>query len=209
MFHDIEQNTDPWLEMRAGKVTGSSIAKVMANDGKAFGEPAKRLAVEIALEQIRGTPILSTYTNADMERGHEQEPLARARYEDEYFCTVDNGGFFDNIDTGCSPDGLVNHPNPVNNGVIEIKCVIPSVQYKRVKSGTYDSAYRWQLIFNLKETGRPWIDYISFCPEFTDNKQLFVTRMYAESQQTAFEKIDARLEKFLLMVKQIKAEISE
>ncbi len=52
MFHSIEQNTPEWLELRAGKATGSAIPKIMANDGKAFGEPAKRLAVEIAINTI-------------------------------------------------------------------------------------------------------------------------------------------------------------
>ena len=30
-----------------------------------------------------------------MDRGHEEEPLAIMAYEAEYFCTVDNGGFYE------------------------------------------------------------------------------------------------------------------
>ena len=30
MWLDIQQNTDEWLDLRIGKVTGSSIGKVMA-----------------------------------------------------------------------------------------------------------------------------------------------------------------------------------
>ena len=40
-FHDVEQNTDEWLNLRIAKITGSSISKIMANYGKAFGDPAK------------------------------------------------------------------------------------------------------------------------------------------------------------------------
>ena len=47
MWHNIEQNTDDWLVMRSGKLTGSGVSKPMANLGKAFGEPAKKLAVDI------------------------------------------------------------------------------------------------------------------------------------------------------------------
>jgi hypothetical protein len=115
-FIDIDQNTDEWLILRCGKVTGSGVAKVMANDGAAFGQPAKDYAVQIALERLTGIPQGSNYSNAHMERGHEEEPLARVAYEDEFFCDVDNGGFFDCGDTGCSPDGLVGE-----NGLIEIK----------------------------------------------------------------------------------------
>ena len=204
MWHDIPQNDDAWLLKRSGHLTGSPIAKVMANDGKAFGEPAKRLAVEIAIEQLRGVALSSGYMNDDMQRGHDQEPIARQMYESEYFCDVTNGGFFDNGFTGCSPDGLVG-----SDGVIEIKCVIPSVQYKRVKAKTYDSAYRWQLIFNLKETGREWIDYISYSQEFTENKKLLVYRMTAESQVTAFEQIDKRVAKFRKLVEQVKSDIGD
>ncbi len=204
MWHNIEQNTDEWLVMRSGHLTGSAIAKVMANGDRAFGDPAKRLAVDIALEQIKGAPVNNGYTNADMDRGHIQEPIARQLYQSEYFTTVSDGGFFDNGFTGCSPDGLVGE-----SGVIEIKSVIPSVQYKRIKSGTFDPAYKWQLIFNLKESGREWIDYISFCADFTDNKKLFVQRIHAASQSTAFAQVDKRVSKFMLLVDQIKMDINK
>ena len=202
MFHSIDQNTDEWLEMRGGKVTGSAISKIMANGDKAFGEPAKRLAVDIAIEQIKGAPILNNYSNDHMERGHEQEPIARALYEDEYFCSVDNGGFFDNGFTGCSPDGLVN-----TDGVVEIKSVIPSVQYKTIKRGAYDPSYRWQLVFNLKETGRDWIDYISFCAEFPVGNQLFIERIQAESLGVEFDQIEKRLAEFFQLVEQVKSDV--
>jgi len=202
VFHSIDQNTDEWLEMRGGKVTGSAISKIMANGDKAFGEPAKRLAVDIAIEQIKGAPILNNYSNDHMERGHEQEPIARALYEDEYFCSVDNGGFFDNGFTGCSPDGLVN-----TDGVVEIKSVIPSVQYKTIKRGAYDPSYRWQLVFNLKETGRDWIDYISFCAEFPVGNQLFIERIQAESLGVEFDQIEKRLAEFFQLVEQVKSDV--
>jgi len=30
IFHDIEQNTDEWLDLRTGKLTGSGCSKIMA-----------------------------------------------------------------------------------------------------------------------------------------------------------------------------------
>ena len=156
-FINIEQNTDEWFDLRVGKLTGSAIGKVMANYGKAFGQPAHDLAVQLAIEQITGNPMLSNYTNAHMERGHEQEPIARAEYERNYFCKVNNGGFFCTYKTGASPDGRVNC-----NGIIEIKSVIHSVHFKNIKRGNYDPSYKWQYFFNLKETGAEWIDTISF-----------------------------------------------
>lgn len=203
MFHDILQNNDTWLLMRSGKATGSAIAKIMANYGKAFGDPAKKLAANIAVEQLTGKNIRSTYSNDHMQRGHEQEPVARMLYEETYFCDVENGGFFDNGFTGCSPDGLVD-----DNGSIEIKSVIASVQYATLKRGAYDPAYKWQLNFNLKETGRDWIDYVSFCQEFPDNRKLIVYRMDKDEQQKEFRMIDDRLAEFERLVDEIKRDIA-
>ena len=138
IFHDIQQNTDQWYDLRGGRITSSNLGCIMANFGKAFGDPAKKYAINIAIEQITGRPIPSTYTNAHMERGHEQEPLARMLYEEETFSEVANGGFFCDDLIGCSPDGLID-----DSGVIEIKSVIASVHYANVKRGSCDPAYKW------------------------------------------------------------------
>lgn len=199
MWIDIRQNTDEWLDMRAGKVGGSSIGKIMANYGKAFGEPAKKLAVQLAIEQITGKPILSSFTNDHMSRGHEQEPIARALYEDTFFCEVTNGGMFDNGKTGISPDGLV-----YDDGIIEIKSVIASVQFATVKRMNIDPSYKWQCVFNLKESGRDWLDYVSFCAEFPQGKRLFDYRIIKGNVQEQFEMIDSRLNEFWPLVEESK-----
>ena len=203
MWTDVEQNSDEWLLLRSGKLTGSAIATIMAHaDKNIFGEPAKKLAVDIAVQQLTGRIKENGYSNAHMERGHEQEPLARQLYEDECFCDVTNGGFFDNGFTGCSPDGIV------GKGIIEIKSVIASQQYKTIKKQSFDSAYRWQISFNLKETEADWLDYISFSSEFPLDNQLFVKRVFAKDLTEDFKKIDARLIQFKQLVDTIKDDIN-
>lgn len=202
-FIDCEQNTEEWFALRAGKVTGSTLAKIMANYGKAFGEPAKKAAVNIALEQINGKPLANeNYSNAHMERGHEQESIARALYEARYFVKVENGGFFDNGDTGCSPDGRVG-----KDGLIEIKSVIGTQQYKTIKSESYDTAYKWQLIDNLKETEREWIDYTSYCADFPEGKQLYIYRLHADDVFKEFRMIDVRMDQFRELIEEAKQRI--
>lgn len=198
-FIDIEQNTDEWLALRGGKLTSSKLGVVMASYGKAFGEPAKKYAVNIAIEQITGQPIPNDYSNAHMQRGHEQEPIARMMYEDDTFCDVADGGFFMSEFVGCSPDGLVD-----NDGVIEIKSVIATTQYSTVKRQSLDPAYKWQCIGNLKFTGRDWLDYVSYCSEFPEDKQLFIHRLNKESYQEEFKMIDLRIEEFKKLVTQSK-----
>ena len=144
-FHNVEQNSDEWFLLRSGKVTASSLNKVMANYGKAFGDPAKKYAVEIAVQQITGIASGGGYSNDHMERGHMEEPLARMAYEERFFCDIDNGGFFDGGSVGTSPDGLVG-----DDGLIEIKSAIASIHYARIAKQSFDSTYKWQLVGHLK-----------------------------------------------------------
>lgn len=201
-FYDVEQNTDEWLALRAGKLTSSKLACVMASFGKPFGEPAKKYAVTIAIEQITGEPVKSSYSNAHMERGHEQEPFARALYEDEMFCTVKNGGFFGSDFIGCSPDGMVG-----DDGLIEVKSVIDSVHYENITRGGFDPAYRWQLFGNVKFTGRKWIDFVSYCDDFPEGKKLYTYRLFAKDIAEEFIKIDQRIAEFKELVKVTKEQI--
>ena len=198
-YHDVEQNTEEWFQLRAGKLTSSSLASVMANYGKAFGDPAKKLAVNIALEQVTGKHTESTYTNEHMERGHEEEPLAKALYEEENFCEVVNGGFFDCGFFGFSPDGLVG-----DDGLIEIKSAIPAAHFSRVKRQALDPTYKWQCIANLKESGRDWLDFISYCGAFPPESRLYVFRLHRASCEDEFNQIDTRLEDFKQVVEDSK-----
>lgn len=192
-FYDVEQNTDAWLDLRAEKITGSSIKDIMANFGKAFGEPAKRYAVNIATERLRGERIKGDrYANKHMESGHIEEPIARELYQHRTGRVITNGGFFDNGNTGCSPDGCI----LFEDGGIEIKSVIPTTHFETDKRRAFDPAYKWQLMFNLKETGWEFIDYISYCEQYYRPKQLIVIPVYAKDHQQEFDMIDKRIEEF-------------
>ena len=195
IFHDVEQNTDPWDALRLGKATASKFGTFMANDGKAFGDPAKRYALQIALEQITGRKAEFGFSNDDMERGHAQEPIARMLYEEQFFVDVTNGGFFCWGTYGDSPDGLVGE-----DGVVEIKSVIAPTHYATLKRNTFDPAYRWQLIGHLDCTGRKWVDFVSFCADFPEGQQLIVHRLWRDSHITEMEKLRARRAEFLTLV---------
>ena len=203
MWLDCDQNEQSWLDLRIGKIGGSSIGCIMANYGKGFGEPAKELAVNIACEEITGAREENGYSNSHMDRGHEQEPYAREEYEKQRSVLVTNGGYYDNGRTGCSPDGLVG-----KYGLVEIKSVIRSVHYKNITRGSYDPAYKWQYIFNLRESERDWIDTISYCHTFPGDKKLCVYRICKDEVQDEFKQIEARLIQFFALVDKIKSEIS-
>ena len=205
MWHDVDQNTEEWLALRSGKVTGSAVAKIMASYGKPFGEPAKRYAVDIAVEHLKGSPIDGPrYINAHMEAGHVEEPIAIALYEEEFFTTVTKGGFFDNGETGVSPDGLVGL-----DGMVEVKSVVPATHFATLSRNAHDPSYHWQLMFELKESGRSWVDYVSFCQQFYGPKKLIVKRIFAEDCRDDFMKIDIRLDEFQGLVNNTIEKIKE
>ena len=202
IYHDVEQNSEAWDELRLGKATASNFACIMANDGKAFGDPAKRYALQIALERITGRKAEFSFKNEEMDRGHAQEPIARMLYEETHFVDVTNGGFFDCGDYGDSPDGLIG-----DDGVIEIKSVIASVHYATLVRGSFDPAYRWQLIGHLDCTERQWVVFASYCADFPEGKQLIVHRLNREDYAADIAALRARRAQFLALVSEIHARL--
>jgi hypothetical protein len=196
-FHDVPQNTDVWDALRLGKATCSAFSTFMANDGKAFGEPARRYALQLALERETGRKA-EGFSNDHMERGHEQEPIARMLYEEERFVTVQNGGFFDCGEYGDSPDGLIG-----DDGVIEIKSVIAPTHYATLRRGSFDPAYKWQLVGHLDCTGRAYVDFCSYCADFPADSQLIVHRLHRDAVADEIERLRKRRAEFLELVREI------
>lgn len=190
IHHDVEQNTDEWMGLRAGKITSSAVSDLMANSHKPFGEPAKKYASKLAIERITGKPCQSGYSNAHMQRGHEQEPIAIAKYEEITLSPVSRGGFYERGDIGDSPDGIV------EDGLVEVKSVIATSHYKTIKRQSFDPAYKWQLAFKLYVTQKPWVDFVSYCQDYPDDKQIFIYRCKKEDFECLFSTMQMRVDQF-------------
>lgn len=202
-WHDVEQNSPEWELLKLGKPSSSGYAKFMANFGKPFGEPAHRYALQIALERITGRKAEHSFRNDDMDRGHEQEPVARMLYEEMFYCAVDNGGFFDFGEYGDSPDGLIG-----SDGVIEIKSVIATTHEATLKRGGFDPAYRWQIAGHF-DTGREWVDFVSYCADYPEWMQLAVYRVWRKDMVDEIVKLHERRELFLELVREKESEIQQ
>ena len=203
IFYDIEQNSDEWFNLRAGKPTTSNFSKFMANYGKAFGEPAQKYAFKLAKEQVTGVKSdEESYSNSFMDLGHEWEPVARAEYEEQTFNVVSNGGFCESekYNVGGSPDGLILD----SNGGIEIKSVIDWTQRNTIKRGSFDPSYRWQILGNIWLCDLDYVDFISYGYNYTNDKKLFIHRVTKEEYQNEIDLIEPRLEQFLELIEQEK-----
>lgn len=173
MWVDVEQNTDEWFDLRLKKATSSNFGKIMANYGKAFGNPAIEYAQKLANERVTGLRDERGFKGAYFDDGHEIEPIAIIAYEEDTFCNVTNGGFFHNGLLGDSNDGNVGEA-----GCVEVKGVIQNTQWKRLKKGGYDTAYKWQIQGHLWLGNKEWCDFISYCPEMPENKRLYTYRVF-------------------------------
>jgi putative phage-type endonuclease len=200
IIHDIEQNTDEWMQLRMGKITASNFAAIMANlskPGSPFGNPALQYAQRVAIE-AKTQRVIETFTNEWMDRGHELEDAARQAYAAQEFVEVLPGGFAEMDGLGASADGLV----PIKGqmpGLIEIKCVKYSTHFERLIKGGFDTAYQWQIRGQMYLYDAPWCDFVSYCPDFPVNKQLYVYRVARDPQLE--QQLVARLNAFKHHVK--------
>ena len=195
MFIDVEQNSDEWFELRIGKITSSNFSKIMAHEDKGkFGDPPKQYAQKVALEIVTGErDETASFKNAYMERGNELEPVARDLYELETFTNVTNGGFNDHDRVGDSPDGNIG-----KFGCLEIKCVVPNTHWKLLKLGGFDTSYKWQCHGHIWLGEKTYCDFVSYCPEMPESKQLYIFRI--ERDQDMIDRLTNRIEEFKKLV---------
>ncbi|MNZ37476.1 hypothetical protein D3C78_549230 [compost metagenome] len=90
----------------------------------------------------------------------------------------------------------------MGDGVIEIKSVTAAVHYATLRRGSFDPAYRWQLIGHLDCTGRDWVDFASYCSEFPAASQLIVHRLHRSDCADEIQRLRARRDEFLDLVEQ-------
>jgi hypothetical protein len=109
-----------------------------------------------------------------MERGHEQEPYARLAYEAMSGNIVTETGFIkhDTLMTGCSPDGLID-----DDGGVEIKSVLPTVQIETMERGGYPYEHAAQIQGSLWITGRKWWDFVSYSPDMPECLRVYIYRV--------------------------------
>lgn len=169
----VEQGTEEWHQARLGRATASRFKDVMTKIK--YGEAAarKNYKYELVAERLTGQH-QETYSNAAMDWGTDNEPVARLRYELTTGNDVEECGFFvhPEIEAGASPDGLIG-----DDGLLEIKCPNTSTHIETLRKRTVPSQYYWQIQGQLWMTDRQWCDFVSFDPRLPENAQFFTVRV--------------------------------
>jgi putative phage-type endonuclease len=191
-YKEITQGTPEWLQARLGCLTASR-----ANDAVAAKTTAayQNYLWQLVAERLTGQQE-DSYTNADMLRGTEKEPIARAAYEAHTGNFVTQTGFWLHPTIqwlGASPDGLVG-----DDGLIEIKCPRTSTHLQYRKANKPPTKYTRQMMVQLMCTGRKWVDFVSFDDRLPVDRQLFIVRF--EPKQEDLDELQTSLVAFLAEV---------
>ena len=170
----MEQRSAEWVAARLGRVTGSRVADLMARTKTGFGASRANYMAELICERLTGEQA-ERYVSAEMQRGTDLEPQARAAYSFLNDMTVEECGFVVHpviADFGASPDGLIGA-----DGLVELKCPNTATHIDYLLSGDVPGKYQTQMQAQMACTGRAWCDFVSYEPRLPDAMQLFVRRV--------------------------------
>ena len=186
------QGSDEWLAARAGRVTASRVADLMARTKTGWGASRANYMAELVAERLTGTPA-ARFTNDAMRWGTDTEPMARETYAFAHDVEIEETGLVMHptiADFGASPDGLIG-----TDGLIEIKCPQTATHIDTLLSGSVPEKYRTQMQAQMACTERAWVDFVSFDPRMPAEMQMWVHRV--ERDDKAIAEMEAAVTEFL------------
>lgn len=199
ILHELEQHSEAWFAIRAGKITGTRFSVLMSGEStKGYQDLITTIAAEIIIERQEE----GGFKSADMERGTLLEPTAR-----EVFCEITDFdirqfGFIspdENLPysewVGISPDGV----GFINNDpafILEIKCPKASTHFGYLEQGTLPTEYRHQVQGQLFVSKLPYAYFMSYC----EGMKAFIIKVDADIE--LHKTYEERLSKFILQVQE-------
>jgi len=174
------QGTDEWRQARCGSI-GASDAPSVIRRVKSGGFSADResLLANKVLERITNTPV-EPYRSAAMLQGTAREPEARLMY------AILRGVEVEEIDLVCHPTIKGSHASPDGlvglDGLVELKCPQAPAHLDTLLNETISGDYVTQMMWQMACTGRAWVDYVSFNPDFPPAMQTWIKRVHADAK---------------------------
>lgn len=157
------QGSDEWFAARAGRPTASNFSKMVTSKGT-LSKSIDDYAITLAGDLFAGKPLEVWQGNQWTDRGHELEPCARTMYAFMHDVEVEEVGFIEGDDWGCSPDGLIG-----NNGMLEIKCLKPENHIKMImwaeKNNGCPTTYVQQVQGQMLVAGAEYCDLVFYHPD--------------------------------------------
>jgi hypothetical protein len=193
------QRTPEWWLARKGVPTASAFDRIVTP--KKFERSTSRTGYACQLVAERFDKFYSQspeYQSVAMAEGIRLEPEARAYYEFHRNVDVQEIGFAmtDDGRFGCSPDAMVG-----TEGALELKAPQPATHVRYLHAGGLPDEYRPQCEGHLIVTGRPWVDFLSYCPglppllvRLEPNEKTEILRKELEEFWGLYQEILARVE---------------
>jgi putative phage-type endonuclease len=188
----MEQRTEEWFRARAGKVTASRVADIIAKTKSGYSSSRDNYMAELICQRLTGA-VGESFQNAAMAWGTNTEPLARAAYVSAKGTSVEEIGFVPHPtieNAGASPDGLIGE-----DGLIEIKCPLTNTHMNMILEQEIPTKYHVQMQWQMACTGRQWCDFVSFDPRMPEHMQLYIHQV--ERDQKMIDNLEAEVIKFL------------
>jgi hypothetical protein len=156
---NVAQNSDEWLDARAGLVTASAAKVLVTPTFKVSkSEGVETYLAQLVAEWWVGTTF-ETFDSAAMEAGRILEEKAKPTYRMETGEDARDVGFItdDSGLIGCSPDLLVTGSHGV-----EIKCPMAKTHVGWLLDGLLPPEHSLQVQFSIYVTGLPFWKFMSY-----------------------------------------------
>jgi putative phage-type endonuclease len=197
IIREVDQRSPEWFQLRAGKLTASRAADMMATLKSSKEAAARRdLRLQLVCERLTQRSAERDYQNEDMLRGIELEPVALALTELRLDRLIQPVGFIEHdvLLAGCSPDGIVGD----FEGLVEIKCPKSATHLSYLRAGVVPPDYLFQIVHQLWITGAQWCEFVSYDDRFPEPLQMFHVKHLRD---------DAEIDAYELLVRQFLREV--
>lgn len=182
------QGTDEWRLARCGSVGASDAPRVVRRIKSGYSADRESLLAQKVLERLTNTPVEIFKTQA-MLQGTAREPEARLLYSMVRGVEVMEVGLFPHPaikGSHASPDGLVLAPGATEaQGLLEIKCPMPPQHLDTLLNETISNDHVVQMQWQMAVTNLPWVDYVSYSPDFPPAMQFWIKRIHRDAARIA------------------------
>ena len=199
---ELKQGTNDWRQIRAGRVTASRVADVIAKTKSGYSASRKNYMDELVKERFGA--LADSFTSPAMSWGTDQEPFARMEYESRTGNMVLEVGFVHHPSiemAGASPDGVI------GDGLLEIKCPNTSTHFDYLLAGEVPEKYKAQMAWQMACCGAEWCDFVSWDSRAPEGLQYFQVRYNRDNDYISM--LEDEVRKFLIEVDERYQALSE
>lgn len=166
IWPNVEQQSEEWFRVRAGRPTASQFKRLLTPTGKDSTQ-WEGYAFELIDQCIRPGAIPPFAGNRHTDRGNELEPAAREEFARLMELAVEPVGFVTRDDgiVGCSPDSFVCR-NGKRIAGLEIKCPDGPKHAADLIAGVCPQEHFPQVHGSMAVTGLDHWYFMSYCPGY-------------------------------------------